>query len=47
MLKVYSNQDFGFHAPTMSWPVADSLMLEPTESEPKSMLDLYIDALIT
>jgi|TARA_B110000208_G_scaffold43390_1_gene57509 glycine dehydrogenase len=28
-------QDFGFHAPTMSWPVAGTLMIEPTESEDK------------
>ena len=27
--------DYGFHAPTMSWPVAGALMIEPTESEPK------------
>ena len=31
--------DFGFHAPTMSWPVAGALMIEPTESEPKAELD--------
>ena len=37
--------DFGFHAPTMSWPVAGTLMLEPTESESKSELDRYVDAL--
>lgn len=37
--------DFGFHAPTMSWPVAGTLMLEPTESESKAELDRYIDAL--
>ncbi len=37
--------DFGFHAPTMSWPVAGTLMLEPTESESKPELDRYIDAL--
>lgn len=40
-------QDFGFHAPTVSWPVSDSLMIEPTESESKDMLDQYCDALIT
>jgi glycine dehydrogenase len=39
-------QDFGFHAPTVSWPVAGSLMIEPTESESKSELDRYCDALI-
>lgn len=37
--------DFGFHAPTMSWPVAGTLMLEPTESESKAELDRYVDAL--
>ena len=31
--------DFGFHAPTMSWPVAGTLMIEPTESESKAELD--------
>ena len=31
--------DFGFHAPTMSWPVAGALMIEPTESENKEELD--------
>merc|ERR1712066_938696 len=38
--------DFGFHAPTMSWPVAGALMIEPTESEPKAELDRFCDALI-
>ncbi len=38
--------DFGFHAPTMSWPVAGTLMIEPTESEPKAELDRFCDALI-
>ncbi|MCG6858996.1 MAG: aminomethyl-transferring glycine dehydrogenase [Salaquimonas sp.] len=38
--------DYGFHAPTMSWPVAGTLMIEPTESEPKSELDRFIDAMI-
>jgi glycine dehydrogenase len=38
--------DFGFHAPTMSWPVAGTLMIEPTESESKSELDRLCDALI-
>jgi glycine dehydrogenase len=38
--------DFGFHAPTMSWPVAGTLMVEPTESESKSELDRFCDALI-
>ena len=39
-------QDFGFHAPTMSWPVANTLMVEPTESESKQELDRFCDALI-
>ena len=39
-------QDYGFHAPTMSWPVANTLMIEPTESEDKEELDRFCDALI-
>jgi glycine dehydrogenase len=39
-------QDYGFHAPTMSWPVGNTLMIEPTESESKEELDRFIDALI-
>ncbi|MEO8746047.1 MAG: glycine dehydrogenase (aminomethyl-transferring), partial [Rhodanobacter sp.] len=38
--------DFGFHAPTLSFPVAGTLMVEPTESEPKAELDRFIDAMI-
>lgn len=38
--------DFGFHAPTMSWPVIGTLMIEPTESESKRELDRFIDAMI-
>lgn len=38
--------DYGFHAPTMSWPVAGTLMIEPTESEDKQELDRFCDALI-
>ncbi|MDR1898035.1 MAG: aminomethyl-transferring glycine dehydrogenase [Prevotellaceae bacterium] len=38
--------DFGFHAPTLSFPVANTLMIEPTESEPKEELDRFIEALI-
>ncbi|HWB77915.1 MAG TPA: aminomethyl-transferring glycine dehydrogenase, partial [Nannocystaceae bacterium] len=38
--------DYGFHAPTMSFPVAGTLMIEPTESEPKAELDRLCDALI-
>ena len=37
--------DYGFHAPTMSWPVAGTLMIEPTESEPKEELDRFIEAM--
>ena len=39
-------QDFGYHAPTMSWPVAGTLMIEPTESEAQSELDRFCDAMI-
>jgi glycine dehydrogenase len=39
--------DYGFHAPTMSWPVPGTLMIEPTESESKGELDRFCDALIT
>ena len=39
--------DFGFHAPTMSFPVAGTLMIEPTESEPLAELDRFITALKT
>lgn len=39
--------DYGFHAPTMSWPVPGTIMVEPTESEPKAELDRYCDALIS
>ncbi len=39
--------DFGFHAPTMSFPVAGTLMIEPTESESREELDRFIDAMIT
>ena len=39
--------DYGFHAPTMSFPVAGTLMIEPTESEPKAELDRLCDALIS
>jgi len=37
--------DYGFHAPTMSWPVAGTLMVEPTESEPKQELDRFCEAM--
>jgi glycine dehydrogenase len=39
--------DFGFHAPTVSWPVPGTMMVEPTESESKAELDRYCEALIT
>ena len=39
-------QDYGFHGPTMSWPVSNTLMIEPTESESKAELDRFCDALI-
>ncbi|WP_191082897.1 aminomethyl-transferring glycine dehydrogenase [Roseococcus microcysteis] len=39
-------QDYGFHAPTMSWPVSGTLMVEPTESETKAELDRFIEAMI-
>lgn len=38
-------QDFGFHSPTMSWPVAGTLMIEPTESESKAEMDRFCDAM--
>jgi glycine dehydrogenase len=39
--------DYGFHAPTMSWPVPGTLMVEPTESESKAELDRFCDAMIS
>jgi glycine dehydrogenase len=39
-------QDFGYHAPTMSWPVSGTLMIEPTECESKAELDRFCDAMI-
>jgi glycine dehydrogenase len=38
--------DYGFHAPTMSWPVVGTLMVEPTESESKDEIDRFCDAMI-
>jgi glycine dehydrogenase len=38
--------DYGFHAPTMSFPISGTLMIEPTESEPKAELDRFCDAMI-
>ena len=39
--------DYGFHAPTMSWPVIGTMMIEPTESESKEELDKFCDAMIS
>ncbi len=39
--------DYGFHAPTMSFPVPGTLMIEPTESEPKAEIDRFCDALLS
>jgi glycine dehydrogenase len=39
--------DYGFHAPTVSFPVAGTLMIEPTESESKEELDRFCDAMIS
>jgi len=39
--------DYGFHAPTMSWPVTGTLMVEPTESESKAELDRFCEAMIS
>ena len=39
--------DYGYHAPTMSWPVPGTMMIEPTESESKAELDRFCDALIS
>ena len=38
--------DYGLHGPTMSWPVAGTLMVEPTESEPKKEVDRFLEAMI-
>ena len=40
-------QDYGFHGPTMSWPVIGTIMVEPTESESKAELDRFCDAMIS
>src|SRR3712207_6608892 len=39
--------DYGFHAPTVSCPAAGTLMIEPTESEPKGELDRFVEAMIS
>lgn len=38
-------QDYGFHAPTVSWPVVNTLMVEPTESEDKKQLDQFCEGM--
>jgi glycine dehydrogenase len=40
-------QDYGFHSPTMSWPLPGSLMVEPTESEDRAELDRFCDAMVS
>ena len=39
--------DYGFHAPTMSWPVGGTIMIEPTESESKEELDRFCEAMLS
>jgi glycine dehydrogenase len=39
-------QDYGFHSPTMSWPVGGTIMIEPTESEDKGELDRFVDSML-
>ncbi len=39
--------DYGFHAPTVSWPVVETMMVEPTESEPRAELDRFCEAMIS
>ncbi len=39
-------QDYGYHAPTMSWPVAGTLMIEPTESESRAEIDRFCEAMV-
>ena len=39
--------DYGFHAPTLSWPVPETLMIEPTESEDLAEINRFCDALIS
>ena len=39
--------DYGFHAPTVSFPVAGTMMIEPTESESKAEIDRFCDAMIS
>jgi glycine dehydrogenase len=42
-----TSQDYGFHPPTMSFPVVGTLMIEPTESESKMELDRFVDAMVS
>lgn len=46
LLLTYYSYDVGFHAPTVSWPVPGTMMIEPTESEDKDELDRFCDSLI-
>lgn len=39
-------QDYGFHAPTMAFPIVDTLMVEPTECEDKAELDRFVDSML-
>ena len=43
---IMCSQDYGYHSPTMSWPVGGTLMIEPTESEDKPELDRFCDAML-
>ncbi len=45
-MQVSKSEDYGFHAPTMSFPVAGTIMIEPTESEDKGELDRFCDAML-
>lgn len=38
--------DYGFHAPTISWPLVGGMMIEPTESEDKAEIDRFLDAML-
>ncbi|KAK7433216.1 glycine decarboxylase subunit P [Neonectria magnoliae] len=40
-------QDYGFHSPTMDWPIPNTLLIEPTESESKEEMDRFVDAMIS
>jgi len=47
LLQCYDFHSSGFHAPTVSYPVTNTLMIEPTESEDKAELDRFCEALIS